>query len=272
MKLNNYSYINEVRTVVLYDQEQNETEKTINPYNSKAFYQSRNIYGEPLEMYDDYYRIIVPELVECKNNPTHIKSKEKRGLIFVVWLVDKYGSVYGSLYIPKLAIISHKIEEEKKDYRGRGCVCVSYNDRLVFDPLKIRIECEESRTFFAKKDEPAPDGRCDIESIKEEIEKQADILAKYPTIKPDNRRRYVALLEQKLSEGYEYKVKQYRWKKVSADYLVLYNCIDHYEKTPEYIKLEKLTNQLKAINKHWDEEDTVRLLAQFKLTKKRGNK
>lgn len=272
MKLNSYSYANEVRTVVLYDQEQNETEKTINPYNSKAFFPSVNIYGEPIEIYDDYYKISVPDLVECKNNPTHIKSKEKRGLIFVVWVVDKYGSVYGSLYIPRTAVLSCETLTEKTDHQGRGCVCVSYNDKLVLDSTKIQLICQDSRHYFAKGDDIAPDGRCDFEDIAEELEKTRQFMKKYPQISQENRARYCALLEDKLAQGYKYRVSHYRCITTVADYWVLYNCVDHYEKTPEYVKLEKLTNQLKAINKHWDENDTVRLLAQFKLTKKRGAK
>lgn len=270
MKLNSYSYLNEVRTFVIYDQEQNEQERTINPYNSKAFFNSVDIYGEPLEIYDDYYSIFVPDLVECKNNPTHIKAKEKKGLIFVVWVVDKYGSVYGALYIPTNAIKSHEIIEEKRDMQGRGCVCVSYNDKIVFDSEKIKIECRDSKYFFAKGSDPIPEsGRADVVDLREELEKSQEHLEKYLTLNPEKRAKYIELLKQKIAEGYEYRVSQYRCTSTSANYLILYNCVDHYEKSADYIKLEKLTNQIRAINKHWGEDDTLKLLAIFKLTKKR---
>ena len=272
MKLNSYSCVNEVRTVVIYSSAFGELVRTINPYNSKAFFPSVNIYGEPIEMYDDYYKISVPDLVECKNNPVHIKAKQKQGCIFVVWTADKYGSVYGTLYIPMSAIISHDILEEKKDVQGRGCTCVSYNDKLVLDPKKIQLHCKDSVHYFAKGSDPAPDSRCDLEDLHEELKKCREYLEKYPTINPENRRRYIALLEQKIADGFTYKVSQYRCIDMVADYWVLYNCVDHYEKTPEYVKLEKLTDQLKKINKHWSEDNTVRLLASFKLTKKRGAK
>ena len=83
----------------------------------------------------------------------------------------------------------------------------------------------------------------------------------------ETKKRVIALYESKLKEGYKYIVFRYRCKPTQANYIILYNCVDHYEKTKEYIKLEKLTEQLKNYCDRWTIQDTERLLKDYKLTK-----
>lgn len=264
MKLNNYA--NEIRKIVIYGGTV-EKEKEINPYNAKAFFQSKNLFNETVESYDDYFKIIIDDLIECNANPVHINAKKKNNKIFVVWVCGKYGDVNGVLYVPFSKILKHEIIEQKKDMRGDGCINVSYNDKIVFTD-DIKIICKDSEIYFAKPSDPIKNQHEEIAEIDELIEKERERIEKYKNLF-DKSERLINLYEQKKQEGYKYKVFNYRAIDKNYNYLMLYNCVDHYEKTPEYIKAEKLTEQIKKICSHWDVDDTVKLLKSYKLTKKR---
>lgn len=267
MKINNY--YNDIRTLVLYG-DNTQKEQSINPYNSKAFFDTKNMFEEPCESYDDYYHIYIANLVECNNNPTHINAKKKRELVFVVWVVGKHGDVNGVLYIPFNKVLTHEVIEKKKDMRGDGCVCVSYNDKIVFDD-SIKIICKDSAHYFAKPNDQIRNQNDDITEIEGCIEKEQERLEKYGALF-HNSQRLIDLYKSKLEEGYKYRCFAYRYKDVNYKYLMLYNYVDHYEKSPEYVKAEKLTKDLAEINKHWDVDDTIKLLKTYKLTKKRASK
>lgn len=267
MKINKYS--NDVRTLVFYS-ENNEKEQSINPYNSKAFFDTTNMLGDSITSYDDYYKIIISDLVECSNNQTHIKAKQKKGLCFVVWVAGKYGDVNGVLYIPFNKVKSHEIIEEKDDQRGDGCICVSYNDKIVFDD-SIKIVCCDSEHYFLKGSDPLRNSNDDFTSIGDCIAKEEEHLQKYPTLY-ENAQRLIELYKEKQAQGFEYRCFSYRSINKDYKYLMLYNCVDHYEKTSEYVKAEKLTEEIKKINKNWGVDDTIKLLKAFKLTRKRTTK
>lgn len=267
MKLNNYA--NHITNIILYSGN-TETQKTINPYNAKAFFNSKNIFNETIESYDDYFKIIIDNLAECINSEKHINANKKRNNIFVVWVRGKYGDVNGSLYIPFNKVITHEIIEEKKDMRGDGCINVSYNDKIVFAP-DIKIICLDSETYFAKGEEPIKNQFENITELEECIEKETERTKKYSNLF-HNRERLLNLYREKMQQGYKYKVFNYRAIETNYKYLVLYNCVDHYEKSESYIKAEKLTEQLKKINSHWGIDDTIKLLKSYKLTKTRTKK
>lgn len=265
MKINNYS--NEIRKVIIYNGAA-ETTKEINPYNIKAFYDSKNIFDEPTEGSDDYPKVIINNLIECANNEKHINAKKKNNYIFVVWVRGKYcGAVDGVLYVPANKIKSHEVLTNKKDMRGDGCVNVSYDDKIIFND-EIKIVCKDSEVYFAKGDEPIKNHFESITDLDECIEKETERAEKYPSLF-HNAERLLTLYKEKKEQGYKYKVFNYRAIEKEYNYLIFYNCVDHYEKTAEYIKAEKMTEDIKRINKHWDVDDTIKLLKLFKLTKKR---
>ena len=264
MKINNYA--NEIRTLVLYGANI-ESEKEINPYNAKAFFESENIFKENVIAYDDYFKIVIDSLIECSANPTHINAKKRNNKIFVVWRVGKYGGVNGSLYIPFSKVIKHEVIEEKKDMRGDGCINVSYNDKIVFDN-DIKIICKNSKSYFAKSGDPIPnESRYNVEDLEELIKHETERAQKYPAIFKND--RLLKLYNEQLKQGKKYRVFEYRCEDRNYQYLMLYNCVDHYEKSKEYIKAEKLTEEIKKINNKWDVDDTIKLLKLFRLTKKR---
>ena len=155
----------------------------------------------------------------------------------------------------------------KKDMRGDGCINVSYDDKIVFDS-DIKIICKNSKSYFAKGDDPAPKSHCDIELITDLIAKEQERYNKYPSVFYSSK-KLIDLYEEQLKQDKKYRVFEYRCEERNYNYLMLYNCVDHYEKTPEYIKAEKLTEELKSICSHWDVCDTLKLLKKYKLTKKR---
>lgn len=263
MKINNYS--NDVRTVILYGS--NDIIKEINPYNTKAFFTSKNIFNENVESYDDYYKIIIENLIECANNPKHISAKKKNNNIFIVWVRGKYSDINGVLYIPFNKVILHEVITNKKDMRGDGCVNVSYDDKIIFDN-DIKIICKDSDIYFAKPTDQIKSHYENITDIDECIAKEKERIQKYKNLF-HNCERLIELYESKKAQGYKYKVFNYRAIEKEYNYLMFYNCVDHYEKSAEYIKAEKLTESIKEINNKWDVDDTIKLLKLFKLTKKR---
>lgn len=267
MKLNNYS--NNITNIVLYSGN-TETQKNINPYNAKAFFNSKNIFNESIESYDDYFKIVVENLTECANSERHINANKKRNNIFVVWVRGKYGEVDGSLYIPFNKVIFHEVIEDKKDMRGDGCINVSYNDKIVFLP-EIQIICKDSIIYFAKGDEAIKSQFESVQDLEECIEKETERAKKYPSLF-HNCERLLTLYKEKQNQGFKYKIFNCRAIETNYKYLMLYNCVDHYEKSAEYIKAEKLTEHIKKINKHWDVDDTIKLLKSFKITKTRTKK
>lgn len=64
-------------------------------------------------------------------------------------------------------------------------------------------------------------------------------------------------------------VYKYRCIDVISDNLTFYNCVDHYEKSKEYIAAEKLTEEIKKICSSWYIYNTLELLKSYKITKKR---
>lgn len=264
MKINNFT--NGINTIVLYGANL-ETVKEINPYNAKAFFTSKDIFGEDTEMYDDYFHIIIENLMECKNFSTHINKQKKNNNIFVVWVRGKYGDISGSLYIPFSKVLLHDVIEEKKDYYNNGCVNVSYNDKIIFNE-EIKIICKDSEIYFAKPTDQIKNQHENIIDIDECITKETERAQKYPNVF-HNCERLIDLYKSKKEQGYKYRVFNYRANEKEYNYLMLYNCVDHYEKSAEYAKAEKLTEEIKKINNHWGIDDTIKLLKVFKLTKKR---
>ena len=262
MKINNYS--NEIKTFILYGND-SQTEKNINPYNSKAFFDTENILKQTTESYDDYYKLIINDLAESSTNPAHINAKKKKNLIFIVWVKDRYGFTSGSLYIPFNKVLKHEIIEEKKDMRGDGCVNVSYHDKIIFTD-DIKILCKDSFHYFAKPNDPIRNINDDVAELADCIAKEEEHMQKYPKVYK-NAEMLIKLYNEKIKEGYKYRCFSYRSVEKSYKYFMLYNCVDHYEKSPEYIKAEKLTETIKKINGKWDTDDTIKLLKIFKLTK-----
>ena len=264
MKINNYA--NEIRTLVFYGVNI-KSEKEINPYNAKAFFTTKNLFNEELESFDDYFKIIISNLVECKNINTHINKQKKNNNIFVVWVRGKYGDINGSLYIPFSKVINHEVIEEKKDMRGDGCINVSYNDKIVFDN-DIKIICNDSEIYFAKPTDQINNQHEKIIDIDECITEETERAQKYPDVF-HNCERLIELYKSKKEQGYKYRVFNYRAIEKNYNYLMLYNCVDHYEKSAEYIKAEKITADFKKICDRWGVDDTIKLLKIYKLTKKR---
>lgn len=264
MKINNF--VNQINTIILYGANL-ETTKEINPYNTKAFFTTKNIFNEDTESYDDYFKIIIENLIECKNIPTHINKQKKNDNIFVVWVRGKYGDINGALYIPFSKVILHDVIEEKKDLRGDGCINVSYNDKIIFNN-EIKIICKDSEIYFAKPTDQIKNQYEKIIDIDECIAKETERAQKYPNVF-HNCERLIELYKSKKEQGYKYRVFNYRAIEKNYNYVMFYNCVDHYEKSTEYTKAEKLTEEIKKINNKWDVDDTIKLLKSFKLTKKR---
>jgi len=262
MKINN-KY--EARSLVLYDAE-NETKKSISPYISRVYFQDTDIFGDKMTNSEDYYSIEVEGLLTSTNNAKHIAAKKRRSECFIVL---EPSTVEGVLYIPFNKVKTHEVQEVKKDYQNRGCVSVSHNDLMTFDD-SVKLYAKASRHSFVKGSDPISQWHSDIKRIDETLEKLKNNPSPFLKRDPQRQERLIALYEQKLAEGFEYILWEYRceWKK--ADSILFEGCVERYEKTPEYIKLENLTKDLKNIEERWDLDDTIKLLKIYKLTKKRN--
>lgn len=266
MLINDYYH---AQKIIFYS-EQIEEKKPLNPYQAKAFFNSVDIFGDDIEMSDDNFNIFVKELVPCCNNPQHINAKKRKNAVFIVL---ERGTLQGVLYIPFNKVKAHEVIEDKKDYQGRGCVCVCYNDKIIFDD-SIKVYAKDSRSYFSKGSDPIPQGvRYECENLREKVEELEKKKSYFINEKATQRlERLKALYLQKIDDGFDHITFEYKYKTLEADYIVLYGFVDHYEKSPEYLKLERLTNELKTICDRWDESDTVELLKRYKLTKKRTSK
>ena len=247
-----------------------EMTRELNPYKVKAFYTSIDIYGDNYGTSSDYLDIEIKGLILCNNNPQHINAKKRKNTIFIVL---EAGTIEGVLYVPFNQVKTHEIEEQKEDYQGRGCVRVSYNDKITFFN-SVKVFVRDNRAYFTKGDTPTPQNvRYDVESIEEKLN---DLETKKPYFDNEERQRarakLKALYQSKIKEGFAYIVYEFGYKWTEANYITFYNCVDHYEKSQEYIKLERLTKDLQAINERWSESDTSQLLKRYKLTKKRTTK
>jgi len=262
MKINN-KY--EARSLVLYN-DQEETTKSISPYISRVYFKDVDIFGDTITNSEDYYSIEVNFLLISNKNPKNIQAKKRRQECFIVL---EPGTLEGVLYIPFKRVLTHEITEVKKDHQNRGCVSVSHNDLITFD-TSIQLYAKASRLSFVKGSDPAPSGHCDYERIDERLEKLKNSPSPFLKKDPERMARLIALYEQKLAEGFEYIVWEYRCEWKRAESILFEGHVERYEKSPEYIKLEKLTNDLKTINKHWGEDDTIQLLKKFNITKKRN--
>jgi len=250
---------------VLYN-DQEETIKSISPYISRVYFKDTDIFGDTITNSEDYYSIEVEGLLTCNNNPKHITAKKRRSECFIVL---EPSTLEGVLYIPFNKVKTHEVQEVKKDYQNRGCVSVSHNDLMTFDD-SVKLYAKASRHSFVKGSDPAPRGNYDADRIDERLEKLKNNPSPFLKRDPQRQERLIALYEQKLAEGFDYIVWEYRceWKK--ADSILFEGCVERYEKSPEYIKLEKLTNDLQTINSRWDMDDTIQLLKKFNITKKRN--
>ena len=266
MKVNDYYQTNKI---IFYNNTNGEqTERIINPYNTKTFFNSVNIYGDTYLNSSDYFNIIIEELKPVKNQDTHINASKRRNDYFIV--LEK-GTLQGVLYLP-LSVVKEWTTKERKEERpsASGCVCVSYDDYLIFNK-EIKITTKDTKVFFARGSDPIDRNyREDLQNIDDELQKarEHESLFKSDKIR-EAKKRYIALLEQKKKDGFDYIVYQYRCISVITDNLTFYNCVDHYEKSKDYIAAEKLTEEIKKICGSWYISNTLELLKSYKITKKR---
>lgn len=266
MKVNDYYQTNKV---IFYNSTTGEeTERVINPYKTKTFFNSVNIYGETYRHNNDDFIIKIEKLKPAKNQESHINASKRRNDYFIV--LEK-GTLNGVLYLPLSVVKEWKTEEEKEERpSASGCVCVSYNDYVIFNE-DIKIATKDSKVYFAKGSDPIDRRyREDLKNIDEELQKAKETKSFFKSEEHRTKKdRYISLLESKKAQGFDYVVYQYRCIDVITDNLVFYGCVDHYEKSKEYIKAEKLTEELKKICSSWYIGYTLELLKHYNITKKR---
>lgn len=262
----NNQFVNRLFVYYTYTQQ----EKQIEFYSAKTYFKSVNIYGETFQNEGrEYFTLEIADLKTVSNNPTHINANKRKNSLFVV-LNAKEGSY--SLYIPSTAVKKWEIVENKKEYR-EGCVSVSYDNRLTLGE-QIKVKTLDTEAHFERGDEPINNNLPrSVRNIEEELTNAREKLPLFDNEKHrKNRERYINLLEEKKKAGYKYLVYCHNSVPVTTDNITLLACVDHYEKSKEYIKIEKLTEELKTINRNWSILDTQDLLKRYKLTKKRSAK
>lgn len=249
-----------IKKVIIYTDDG--AERILEFCNAKTFYNSVNLYGETYQSETNYLSVEIASLKNAKSN--QINACKRRGDIF---------TACESLYLPTSAYKSLTIEDKRKEYR-KGCVSVFPVYHLTFDGELIQIKTKTLKSYFAKGDEPLEkDFHTEVKNLDEEVKESLDILAHYENEKlRQKKERYISLLAKKKSEGYKYLVYVHNSVPVTTDYLVLSGYVDHYEKSKEYQKTERLTEELKTINERWSIYDTEELLKRFTLTKKRSVK
>jgi hypothetical protein len=253
--------------VIIYTDNQNEN--AIEFYEAKTYFSSVNLYGETYQSESDYLTLEIDNLKIVRNNPTHINASKRRKDLFILASNDYQQT---ALYIPRSALKDLSVEERKTEDR-KGCLSVHYDSLLTFGE-NIKVKTITAKAYFAKPtDQADKNHREEIKRIDDEIEKTRSHMSFFKGEKHRQaRERYLALLEEKKRAGFEYLVYQYGSVEVTTDNLRLFGYVDHYEKSAEYIKAEKLTKELQTINERWTIYNTLDLLERYKLTKKRSAK
>ena len=248
----------------------NQSEKEIEFYGAKTYFKSVNLYGETYQAEDDYFTLEIDSLKIVRNNPTHINASKRRSDIFIV--LFPYDHRRNALYVPRSALKDWSVEDRKEEYR-KGCISVCCDSRFIFGE-NIKVKTLTAKAYFAKPTDPADKNhREEVKRIDDEIEKTRSHISFFKGEKHRQaRERYLALLEEKKRAGFEYLVYSYANEEVTTDNIRLLAPVDHYEKTAEYIKAEKLTKEMQTINKRWTIYNTLDLLERYKLTKKRSAK
>lgn len=257
----------EAYKVIIYTD--NQSEKAIEFYEAKTYFNAVNLYGETYQSEQNYLTLEIDNLKIVRNNPTHINASKRRNDLFILSSNDYRQT---ALYIPRSALKDLSVEERKTEDR-KGCFSVHYDSLLTFGE-NIKVKTTTAKAYFAKPTDPADKNHHEeIKSIDDEIEKTRSHISFFKGEKHRQaRERYLALLEEKKRAGFGYLVYQYGSVEVTTDNLRLFAYIDHYEKTAEYIKAEKLTKEMQTINGRWTIYNTLDLLERYKLTKKRSAK
>jgi len=222
MKVNNNNGVK----MVIYDNAK-ETTKALNPYATKALFESVNIYGEKYPASDDYFSIIIDDLKQVRKN--HIEANKKRNICFIC---DNL------LYLPACKVVNIEIKENRKEYRA-GCISISYDEIITFSE-DIKIIVKDSETAFKKKSDPAGDNREEVKSIAEELQKAKEAKPLFNK----NKDRYINLLEEKQKAGFDYIIFAYRVFEKTTNKIYFSNPVSREEKSKEYLHAEKVQKVL----------------------------
>ena len=250
-----------IKNLVIYGTN-DEIKKPVNPYQMKAQYKREDILNELIDFQSDYFNISIDEdIKEVRAN--HIEANKRKNKIFV------YDQV---LYLPSSLIIDYTTKE-KREESHRGCVAVSYDELLTLNN-KIKIIVKDSQTHFAKPSDPIDKNhRQDIKDLEEEI-KDWETAQFLPPHAKERKERIIKLYKDKIKEGYKYRVITYQCVTRITNKLYCVGYIDHYEKTPEYIKSEKLLKDFNKISSRWGHDvsmsEWLEIEKHFTITRKRG--
>lgn len=230
MLLNNHNGFK----LVIYNNE-SQSEKALNPYATKAIYDTINIYDEKVETSKDYFDLQIDDLKEVKKN--HIEANKKRNINFIC---DKV------LYLPQNKILKIETIETRKEYH-KGCISISYDEMITFtDDIKIIVG--DSVSYFAKKSDKLRYSNEDIKSISEEIQTAKETKSFFESHEKQKERKdkYIKLLEEKQKSGFDYLCFAFNVEKANAKKIYFSNCISKYEKSKEYLHAEKVQKILNS--------------------------
>lgn len=250
------------KKMILYGSATNtQTERVLNPYSTKAIFNTINIYGETIQSETDYFDIEIDNLKQVKTN--HIDANKKRNICFLCG---------DALYIPYNKVIDFAIKETRKEYQ-KGCISVSYDEILTFDN-DIKVIYRDS--FFTwKKGTDAIN-----KEYKEEAENLADAIAKAretkslfdsPKIKA-SKERLIQLYESKIKEGFDYICWCYHAVKKTTNKIYFSMPTHHKEKSKEYQHAEKVLNVLNSCcysNDKLSIYEVIKMLDKCNITIKR---
>lgn len=219
-----------------------------NQCNFEAPYKSLNVFDEPCELAENYPVLAIDNLKKVNRN--HIEANKRKGINFYTY-DDNYKCV---LYLNQNMF--EKVEEltEKNEYK-KGDVSVQYNTLLTFK--ENLIEVDEMNAKFVKADDPV---ETNYYRSTEDIEV---IIKTLRTLGFDKR---IKFYQDKLEQGYKYII--YPITKKSTNQLKIIRFVDHHEKTPERQQLEKLIEEIKALNKDWNDYEIEKLLNNYNVTRK----
>ena len=225
MLLNNHNGLK----LVIYNA-QNQSEKVLSPYSTKALYKTLNIYNEEVETSKDYFDLEIENLKEVKSN--HIEANKKRNICFISNKV---------LYLPQNKVVNLETKETRKEYQ-KGCVSISYDEIITFtDDIKILVA--DSVSYFAKKTDSLKYRNEDIKEISEEITKAKETKSFFAG-NETKRARYIKLLEEKRKQGFDYLCFAYGVEQAITNKVYFSNPVSRYEKSNDYLHAEKVRDLL----------------------------
>jgi len=240
MKVNSF----DLSKIFIYESDNKIIEMPSNYY--EALYKSRDLSGDLYEASDRYCDLEINNLI--KVNANHIASNIAKNNAFVVLDKDRnrvytYETKY-FLYLPVSMVEKIETQEATQEIH-KGEKGIMLHKVITFKSDIVAVK--DSNYLFTKTFLEAKNLTPNLENIKSIREKIDDLKTAKSLFKDKEkakakREKNILFLTDLLKADFNYMVFNYRGVKRLVNTLKCFSPIDHYEKTPEFIEAEKITD------------------------------